>query len=97
MSLTAPAVFNFTSPSSPSRHREAIEVFLGKERAHELDRIKDEDLGAKLREEICAFLDGVGVPRGLSRVGYTSGDVSKVSTDEVFETSLLVETNEADE
>lgn len=78
VALTAPAVFNFTSPSSPARHREAIEVFLGKERAHELTRVKDADLGAKLREEICKFLDGVGVPRGLSQVGYTSGDISKV-------------------
>jgi hypothetical protein len=54
-------------------------VFLGKERAHELTRVRDEDLGAKLREEICKFLDGVGVPRGLSQVGYTNSDIGKVS------------------
>lgn len=79
VSLTAPAVFNFTAPSSPDRHREALMVFLGKERAHEATSLKDEDLGAKLSEEIQRFLDIVEVPRGLSKVGYTGNDVTSVS------------------
>lgn len=79
VSLTAPAVFNFTTPSDPQRHREAIAVFMGKERESELSRVRDEDLGMVLREEIQKFLDLLGVPRGLSQVGYTSGDVERVS------------------
>lgn len=54
-------------------------VFLGKERAHEATGLKDEDLGAKLSEEIQRFLDIVEVPRGLSKVGYTGNDVTSVS------------------
>ena len=52
---------------------------MGKDRLHELDRVRDEDLGDVLSEEIQKFLELVGVPRGLSKVGYTSGDVAKVS------------------
>jgi len=51
---------------------------MGKERSSELDRVRDEDLGMVLREEICKFLDLVGVPRGLAMVGYKSEDVSRV-------------------
>jgi len=79
VSLTAPAVFSFTAPSSPARHREALGVFLGKERSHELNHVRDEDVGRALSEEISKFLDLVGVPRGLSKVGYASSDVSRVS------------------
>lgn len=79
VSLTAPAVFNFTAPSSPDRHREALLVFLGKERAHEATNLKDEDLGPKLSEEIQRFLDILEVPRGLSKVGYTGSDITSVS------------------
>ncbi|KAK8864297.1 hypothetical protein IAR55_001543 [Kwoniella newhampshirensis] len=78
VSLTAPAVFNFTAPSSPSRHREALTVFLGKERAHEANGVKDIDVGKKLGEEIQRFLDIVEVPRGLSKVGYGTGDITKL-------------------
>ncbi|EIW70764.1 hypothetical protein TREMEDRAFT_68204 [Tremella mesenterica DSM 1558] len=75
VSLTAPAVFDFTAPSSPSRHREALSVFLGKERQGEAINVRDEDLGQALRDEIRKFLDLVGVPRGLSKVGYSKSDV----------------------
>jgi hypothetical protein len=51
---------------------------MGRERSSELDRVRDEDLGMVLREEICKFLDLVGVPRGLAMVGYKSEDVSRV-------------------
>ena len=44
----------------------------------ELDRVRDEDLGMVLREEIQKFLDLLGVPRGLSKVGYKSEDVHRV-------------------
>lgn len=79
VSLTAPAVFNFTAPSAPQRHREAAAVFMGKERAHELDRVSDDALGGVLQEEIQRFLDGLGVPRGLKQVGYESQDIKRVS------------------
>ncbi|BEI87691.1 uncharacterized protein CcaverHIS019_0104090 [Cutaneotrichosporon cavernicola] len=75
VSLTAPAVFNFTSPTSPERHRTALEIFMGKERAAEAAAVKDADLGLALREEIWKFLDSVAVPRGLTQVGYGTEDI----------------------
>lgn len=81
VSLTAPAVFGFTAPSAPKRHREALAIFMG-DRVDQLDRIKDADLGQALGEEIQRFLDSLGVPRGLSQVGYTSSDIHAVSFDQ---------------
>ena len=78
VSLTAPAVFNFTAVSSPDRHREAASVFMGKDRAHELSNVKDRDIGLKLREEIQRFLETVEVPRGLNAIGYSSSDIESV-------------------
>ncbi|OCF40490.1 hydroxyacid-oxoacid transhydrogenase [Kwoniella heveanensis CBS 569] len=78
VSLTAPAVFAFTAPSSPSRHRDALSIFLGPARAHELGAIRDEDIGRALSEEIRKFLDKVEVPRGLSKVGYGTEDIPKL-------------------
>ncbi|KAL7421768.1 hypothetical protein Q5752_003539 [Cryptotrichosporon argae] len=78
VSLTAPAVFNFTAPSSPARHREAAAVFMG-ERAGELSRVRDDDIGKVLADEIRRFLDLLDVPRGLTKVGYGPGDISKLA------------------
>jgi hydroxyacid-oxoacid transhydrogenase len=67
---------------------------MGKERSSELDRVRDEDLGMVLREEICKFLDLVGVPRGLAMVGYKSEDVSRVClplSNEFYTDEKLVE------
>ncbi|KAK0467168.1 iron-containing alcohol dehydrogenase-domain containing protein [Desarmillaria tabescens] len=54
VSITGPAVFQFTAPSSPDRHR------------------------SHLYEAIARFLDGVGVPRGLKALGYTTSDIDKL-------------------
>ncbi|ORX36776.1 alcohol dehydrogenase [Kockovaella imperatae] len=77
VSLTAPAVFEFTAPASPQRHREAAAVFMG-DRAGELDRVRDEDIGRVLGEEVRRFLDLVEVPRGLQGVGYLNEDISSL-------------------
>jgi len=76
VALTGPAVFRFTSPSSPDRHREALSVFLGTTPSDSsISRIADVDVGSHLYEAIARFLDGLGVPRGLKAVGYTKDDV----------------------
>ena len=63
-------VFQFTAPSSPDRHREALAIF---NRVNVTDpsitKIADRDVGAHLYEAIARFLDGLGVPRGLKAVG----------------------------
>ncbi|KAG6880053.1 hypothetical protein C0992_007370, partial [Termitomyces sp. T32_za158] len=70
VALTGPAVFQFTAPSSPDRHREALAIFT---KANVTDpsitSIPDKDIGAHLYEAIARFLDGLGVPRGLKAIG----------------------------
>ncbi|CCM04793.1 uncharacterized protein FIBRA_06986 [Fibroporia radiculosa] len=79
VALSAPAVFNFTAPSSPSRHREALAIFHGTTPADSsISAIPDSEIGAHLFEAIARFLDNLGVPRGLKAVGYTKADVAKL-------------------
>lgn len=80
VSMTAPAVFDFTAMSAPYRHREAAAIFLGKDGAAAvgLDRLPDEEVGKVLGDAIRAFLERVRVPRGLEAVGYHSGDISRL-------------------
>jgi hydroxyacid-oxoacid transhydrogenase len=41
-------------------------------------RLTDADVGPALFDAIAAFLDGLGVPRGLKAVGYGAGDVARL-------------------
>lgn len=76
VALTAPAVFEFTAPSSVDRHREVLALFYGvTESDPSVARIADHEIGAYLYEAIAKFLDALGVPRGLSAVGYTRSDI----------------------
>ncbi|KAG2141699.1 alcohol dehydrogenase [Suillus bovinus] len=77
VALTGPAVFQFTAPSSPDRHREALAVFNGVTVTDpSITSIPDSEVGAYLFESIASFLDGLGVPRGLKAVGYNKSDIS---------------------
>ncbi|KAF8974566.1 alcohol dehydrogenase [Flammula alnicola] len=79
VALTGPAVFQFTAPSSPERHRQALAIFNGTTVSDSsITRIPDRELGAHLYESIARFLDGLGVPRGLKAVGYKQSDVEKL-------------------
>jgi hydroxyacid-oxoacid transhydrogenase len=70
VALTGPAVFEFTAPSAPDRHREAAAVFNMFERdGVQDDRVSDADIGKLLNDRIARFLVGLGVPRGLSAIG----------------------------
>lgn len=76
VALPAPAVFQFTAPSSPSRHREALAIFNGTTPADPtIAAIPDNEIGAHIYEAIARFLDNLGVPRGLKAVGYTREDI----------------------
>ncbi|KAL4081865.1 hypothetical protein V8B97DRAFT_2001964 [Scleroderma yunnanense] len=76
VALTGPAVFQFTAPSSPDRHREALAIFNNTTVTDpSVTSIPDSEIGAHLYEAIARFLDGIDVPRGLKAVGYTSDDV----------------------
>ncbi|KAI0747049.1 alcohol dehydrogenase [Daedaleopsis nitida] len=76
VALSAPAVFQFTAPLSPDRHREALAVFLGVTPTDaSVTAIPDAAIGAHLSEAIASFLDKLDVPRGLSAIGYTKADI----------------------
>ena len=76
VALPAPAVFQFTAPSNPDRHREALAVFHGVSTSDpSITAIPDSAIGAHLYEAIARFLDGLNVPRGLKAVGYTKSDI----------------------
>ncbi|KAI9574854.1 alcohol dehydrogenase [Boletus coccyginus] len=77
VALTGPAVFQFTAPSSPDRHREALAIFNNTTVTDpSITSIPDSEIGSYLYESIARFLDGLGVPRGLKAVGYTKDDIS---------------------
>ncbi|TRM67584.1 alcohol dehydrogenase [Schizophyllum amplum] len=76
VALTGPAVFQFTAPSNPQRHRQVLSVFHKvSESDPSIARIPDADVGLHLYEAIARFLDDLGVPRGLKAIGYTNADV----------------------
>ncbi|KIK68170.1 hypothetical protein GYMLUDRAFT_37010 [Collybiopsis luxurians FD-317 M1] len=76
VALTGPAVFQFTSPSDPDRHRQALAIFTNTTVSDpSVARIPDSELGAYLFEAIARFLDSLGVPRGLKAVGYQNKDI----------------------
>jgi hydroxyacid-oxoacid transhydrogenase len=68
--LNAPAVFRFTAGASPARHLQAAEV-LGATVAGR----KEADAGKILADRLTWFMERLGVPNGLSAVGYTSADI----------------------
>lgn len=79
VALTGPAVFQFTAPSAPDRHREALAVFRGVSASDaSVARLSDEGVGPALFDAIASFLDGLDVPRGLNAVGYGKEDVGRL-------------------
>lgn len=74
--LKSSLVFEFTAPSSPDRHRQALAIFKGTTVSDpSIASIPASDIGLHLYEAIARFLDGLGVPRGLKAIGYTSSDI----------------------
>ncbi|KAH7097439.1 alcohol dehydrogenase [Auriculariales sp. MPI-PUGE-AT-0066] len=79
VALTGPAVFRFTAPSAPERHRELLRIYRDYLPANvDSERIAEADIGPAVYDAIARFLDVLGVPRGLTAVGYTSDDVPRL-------------------
>jgi hydroxyacid-oxoacid transhydrogenase len=72
--LNAPAVFRQTGPTNPGRHLEAAE-HLG---ADHRDAAPD-DAGAVLAEALVRIMRAVGMPNGLSAVGYADTDCATLA------------------
>ncbi|KAJ7890804.1 alcohol dehydrogenase [Mycena leptocephala] len=76
VAITGPAVFQFTAPSSPDRHRQILAIFNSTTVSDSsITRIPDSEIGAHIYDTIARFLDGLGVPRGLKALGYTASDI----------------------
>ena len=71
--LNAPAVFKFTAPANPGLHLYAAKL-MGKD----VSDAAPEDAGTILSDAIVALMQRVGMPNGLSAVGYGPGDVDKM-------------------
>ena len=81
--MTGPAVFQFTAPSSPSRHRTVANIFESLAPDHlkdhvDISRMPDSDIGPLLHDRIARFLVELDVPRGLKKLGYKDSDVPEL-------------------
>jgi alcohol dehydrogenase class IV len=68
VALTAPAAFRFTFPTDPERHLRAAELL-----DPTADQVKDPR--DRLPQAIVALMRDIGVPTGLSDVGYEHADI----------------------
>ena len=63
--INAPAVFRFTAPVSPQRHLQAAAAL-----GVDISGARDSDAGRILADRIIAFMQQLGIPKGLSALGY---------------------------
>jgi hydroxyacid-oxoacid transhydrogenase len=71
--LNAPAVFRFTAPVNPELHLYAAKL-MGKD----ISGAKPEDAGEILSNAIVELMQKVGMPNGLTAVGFSPEDVDKL-------------------
>jgi hydroxyacid-oxoacid transhydrogenase len=72
--LNAPAVFRSTAATDPHRHIEAAR-HLGAD----VGGVASEDAGTVLAEYLVGIMRGVGMPNGLSAVGYAESDCAALA------------------
>jgi hydroxyacid-oxoacid transhydrogenase len=68
--LNAPAVFRFTAAANAARHLQAAEAL-----GANVDGAREADAGRILAARIGWFMQRLGIPNGLTAVGYTSTDI----------------------
>jgi hydroxyacid-oxoacid transhydrogenase len=71
--LNAPAVFRFTAAANPERHLQAARMM-----GVDTTRAQPEDAGELLAGAILKLMRAVGMPNGLSAVGFTPQDVDRL-------------------
>ncbi len=68
--LNAPAVFRFTASACPDRHLDAAEAL-----GVDITNAKPGDAGRILSECVMEYMQSLGMPNGLSAVGYKHDDI----------------------
>ncbi|ORX67259.1 Dehydroquinate synthase-like protein [Linderina pennispora] len=70
VAVTSPAVAEFTGAMFPERHMEIAQVL-----GADVTNAKLEDAGKIMADALRRFLQGLGVPNGISAFGYSSSDI----------------------
>jgi len=68
--LTAPAAFRFTYPTAPERHLRAAELMGAR-----VEGLSEAERREALPRALAALMRDVGIPNGLSAIGYSERDV----------------------
>jgi len=71
--LNAPAVFRFTAPANPQIH-----LYCARLMGCDVSRAKGEEAGDILAGAVVDLMRKVGIPNGLSAVGFRPQDVDKL-------------------
>jgi alcohol dehydrogenase class IV len=72
--LNAPSVFRFTASTNPQRHMEAAR-HLGAD----VGDVGHDEVGPVLAEHLIRIMRAVGMPNGLSGVGYVEADCARLA------------------
>ena len=71
--LNAPAVFRFTAPTNPQRHLHAARLM-----GADVNGATPEDARDLLADAIIGLIRHMGMPNGLSEIGYSPADVDRL-------------------